>query len=127
LDLLDRFVRRVVCDGFAGEPAADRIDRAMRNLQGPPPGALERDAPSPFHEGRAETADSRFATYSRDPNDEPREVIQPRIEHNDARKLEEAAEYRHRQHAVRIIESRTHPVCRCRERSEKEDPKHADD
>lgn len=54
-------------------------------------------------------------------------MIEPRIEHNDASELEEAAECRHRQHAVRIIESRTHPVCRCRERSEKEDPKHADD
>src|SRR4030095_16543357 len=79
LDLLDRFVRRVVCDGFAGEPAADRIDRTRRNLQGRPPGGLERDLPSRFHEGRVETTDSRFATCSRNPNDEPREVIQTRI------------------------------------------------
>src|SRR4029453_10174539 len=93
-DLLDPFDRRIVCDGFAGEPAADRIDRAMRNLQGRPPGGLERDLPSRFHEGRVETTDSRFATRSGDPNDELREVILPRIENNDARKLEEAAECR---------------------------------
>ena len=82
---------------------------------------------SRFHEGRVETADGRLAAYSRDPNDEPREAIEPRIEHNDARELEEAAECRHRQHAVGIIESSTHPVCRCRERSEEQDPEHADD
>ena len=61
LDLLDRFGRRIVGDGFAGEPPADRIDRTMRDLQDRPPGGLERDLPSRFHEGRVETADSRLA------------------------------------------------------------------
>ena len=61
LDLLDRFGRRVVRHGFAGEPAADGIDCAMSDLQDRPPGGLERDLPSRFHEGGLETADSRLA------------------------------------------------------------------
>ena len=127
LDLLDRFDRRVVLDGFTGEPAADCIDRTVRDLQDRPPGGLERDRSSRFGEGRLETADGRLAARSGDPNDEPREVIEPRIEHDDARELEDAAECRQRQHAVRIVELGTHPVGRRRERSEKQHPEHADD
>jgi hypothetical protein len=51
----------------------------MRDLQGRPPGGIERDLLARFHEGRVETADSRLAACSRDPNDIPREVIEPRM------------------------------------------------
>ena len=42
LDLLDRFDRRVVLDGFTGEPPADCVDRATSNLQDRPPGGSPR-------------------------------------------------------------------------------------
>jgi hypothetical protein len=44
LGLPDCFEWRIVLDGFTCEPAADCIDRAMRDLQGRTPG-LERDRP----------------------------------------------------------------------------------
>src|SRR5262245_40725858 len=111
LDLLDCLDRRVVPDGFSGKPPADGIDCTMCNFQDRPPGGLERDRPSRLGEGWLKTADGRLAASSRDPHNEPREAIKPRIEHHDACELEDAAECRKRQHAVRVIKSRTHPLC----------------
>jgi hypothetical protein len=45
LDLPDRFAGRLVCDGFAGEPAATDIDGAVSDFQDRPPGCFERDRP----------------------------------------------------------------------------------
>src|SRR5215472_10247361 len=87
LDLLDLFDRRVVLDGFTGEPLADCVDRATSNFHDRPPGGLERDCRSRFGNGGIETADGRVAAFARDPNDEPREVIEPWVEDNDACKL----------------------------------------
>ena len=84
LNVLDRFDRRVVLDGFTGEPAADWVDRATSNLQDRPPGGFERDFRSCFGKGGIETADGRLAAFAGDPNDEPREAIEPWVEHNDA-------------------------------------------
>ena len=46
--------------GFAGEPAADCIDRTVRHLQDRPPGGLECDRRSPLGKGgsRRLTAES---------------------------------------------------------------------
>src|SRR4029077_4008473 len=114
LDLLNRFDWWVICGGFADEPAADRTDRTMRDLQSGPPGRLERHFSSRFREGRGETADSRFAASSGDSDDELGEAIEPRIEHNDAGELEDATECGQRQYAVGIIKLSPHPVCCCR-------------
>src|SRR5215831_19280365 len=105
LDLLDLFDGRVVLDGFTGEPAADCVDSATSDFEDRPPGGLERDRRSRFGKGWIETADGRLATFAGDLNDEPRETIEPWVEHNDACELEQATECRHRQHAVRIIKS----------------------
>ena len=67
LGLSGCFDRRIVTDGFAGEPAADGVDRTMRELQGRPPAGLERDGPSGLGEDRIETADGRLAAFSGDP------------------------------------------------------------
>src|SRR5215831_5522759 len=92
LDLPDRFAGRLVCDGFAGEPTPTGIDGAVSDFQDRPPGCLERDRPSRLSDSRRETADGRRAAFAGDPNDEPREGIEPRITHQDARELENGAE-----------------------------------
>src|SRR5262249_26145170 len=121
LDLLDFFDWAVVLNGFAGEPAPDCIDRVTSNLEDRSPGGLKRDGRSCFSNGGIQTADSRLATFARDPNYEPREGIEPWVEHNDPSELEEATERRHREHAVRIVKSSTDPICGSREWSEKQD------
>src|SRR5262245_44483234 len=108
LDLPDRFAGWLVPDGFASEPAATGIDGAVSNFQDRPPRSLEGDRRSGASDGWLQTANRRRAAFAGDPNDEPREAIEPRIKHHDARELENGAERRKRQHAVRIIESRTH-------------------
>jgi hypothetical protein len=90
-DMLDRFDWRVILAGFAGEPGTDRFDGATRELQDRPPGSLERDRSSRLDNGRVETPDRRIATGAGDANDEVREGIEPRIEDDDARELEDAA------------------------------------
>src|SRR5215471_9779837 len=127
LDLLDRFDRRFVLNGFTREPQADYVDRATSNLQDRSPGGLECDRGSRFGEGGIETAECRLAAFAGDSNNEPREAIEPRVEHNDTCELEEATECRHRQHAVRIIESNAYPVCGSCQWSEKQYPEDADD
>src|SRR5262245_62112121 len=122
LDLLDSFDRRVVLDGFTGEPAADCIDRRTRNFEDRPPGGLERDRRSGFGNCRIEAADGRLAAFAGDPNDEPREAIEPRVEHNDARELEKATKCRHRKDAVRMVKSSANPVRGCRQWPEKQEP-----
>ena len=51
LGLLDRFDRRLVLDGFTGEPATDCIDRSMSIRQDGPPGGFESDFRSTFGKG----------------------------------------------------------------------------
>jgi hypothetical protein len=74
-DLLDSFDRRVVLDGFTGEPAADCIDRRTSDLQDRSPGGLERDRRSRFGKGGIETADSRLAAFTGYPNEPDRSLI----------------------------------------------------
>src|SRR5262249_12026898 len=119
LDLLDLFDGRVVLDGFTGEPPTDCVDRATSHLQARPPGGLERDRRSRFGKGWIETADARLTAFARHRNDEPRESIEPWVEHDDPREFEEATERRHREHAVRIVKSSAEPVGGSRQRSEK--------
>src|SRR5262245_18663234 len=108
VDLFGPFGRRVVRNGFAGEPPTDNGNPAVCDLQDRPPDGLESDFPSRFGEGRIETANGRLAACSRDPNDEPRELIEPRIEHNDAGELEQAA--RSEEHTSEL-QSLRHLVC----------------
>src|SRR5262249_21716722 len=108
--LLDCFDRRVVIDRFTGQSAADCIDCATSNLQDCPPRGLERHCASRFGKSGIETADGRFATFTGDSNDESGEAIEPWVEHNNPRELEEATECRHRQHAVRIVKPSADPV-----------------
>src|SRR5262249_5168060 len=84
VDLFAPSGRRVVRNGSAGEPPADNGNGAVRDLQNRPPAGLEGNFPSRFGKGRIETANGRLAACSRDPNDEPRKLIEPRIEHHDA-------------------------------------------
>src|SRR6202023_1990941 len=121
-----RFDRRIITDGFADEPAADSVDRTARELQGRPPGGLERYGPSRLGEGWLETADGRLGARSEEPLDESRETIEPRVEHEDPGELEDAAECRQGQHAIGIIKLSTHPVCDGRDRSEQQYPDDAD-
>src|SRR5215813_9776307 len=92
-----------------------------------PPRGLERDRPAPLGNEGLETADGAVGAGSGYPHDEMRELIEPWVERGDTRHLEDAAERRERQHAIRVVDSRTDPDCRGHERSEKHDPKHADD
>src|SRR5262245_65080453 len=108
LNLLNRFANWLVPYGFASEPAAADLDGAVSDFQDRPPRSLEGDRRSGASNGWLQTANRRRAAFAGDPNDEPREAIEPRIKHHDARELENGAERRKRQHAVRIIESRTH-------------------
>src|SRR5271166_3191899 len=117
VDLPDRFDRRVVTEGVAGEAAAYGVDRTMSKLQGRPPAGLERDCPSRFGEDRIETADGRLAALSGDSDNQPREAIKPRVEGGNSHKLEDAAEGSQSQHAVVIVESRTDPAGGCRHRA----------
>src|SRR4029077_5761272 len=80
VDLLDRVGRRVVRDGGAAERAANRLDRAPRDLEDRPPGGLERDGRPRIGQRRIEAAEGRLATRSGYPDDQPGEAIDPRIE-----------------------------------------------
>ena len=61
LDLSGGLERRVVMDGFAGEPAADGVDRLPRDLQDRPPRRLDRDSATRLRENRVEAADRRIS------------------------------------------------------------------
>src|SRR5262245_4114877 len=71
IDLFASFGRRVVSDGFSGEPPPDSIDRTMGDLQDCPPGGLDGDLPSRFGDCRIETTNRRLAALAGDSNDEP--------------------------------------------------------
>src|SRR5262249_58356132 len=94
LDLLSGLRRGNIGDRRSGEAAPDSVHRASRNLQGRPPGRLERHRTARASDGWIETADGRFAATPRDPLDEPDEMIEPRVEDEDTRKLEDTAERR---------------------------------
>jgi len=68
---------------------------------------------------------SATGTRARPPLDHGR-IHRARVKRRDIRELEDAAERRERQHAIGIVQSRAYPVCCCRERSEKQDPKDTD-
>src|SRR5262245_28358945 len=88
VDLLDRLAPRGVAHRFAREAAADRVDGVTRDLEGRPPGGLERDRAARLRDSWLQTAHGRVAAAAGDPNDELREVPEPRVEHDDARQLE---------------------------------------
>src|SRR5262249_18025370 len=122
IDLFASFGRRVVSDGFSGEPPPASIDCTMGDLQDCPPGGLEGDLPSRFGDCRIETTNRRLAALAGDSIDEPCELIEPRIEHTDPRKLKETTESPQRPRAPRQKEPTPPQSPRRGERTEKKNP-----
>src|SRR5215470_2202660 len=92
--------------------AADGVDCATRDLERRPPRGLQGNRAARACNRWLETAYGGIGAAAGDPNDESREVVEPRVEHDDPCQLEDAAERRQREHAVGVAEPRTDPVCR---------------
>src|SRR5262245_38515121 len=102
VNVLDRSCLRGVLDRLARKTTPERIDCSLRDVQRRPPRRFECDRAACLGHDRLETADCRVDTRSGYPHDETRELIEPGVKHRDTRQLENAAERRERQHAIRI-------------------------
>src|SRR5215510_14014773 len=94
----------LVRDRLPGKAPADRVDGAAGDLENGALAGLESDRAARVVERRLEAARGGLAAAPRDPRDEAGEAIHEREEDGDASELEDAAERRHREHAVRVVE-----------------------